>query len=119
MIVVIPKGQSVSLADLEAQVRRENGLISPKNIVIASNDSGTCVTDIKYGDNLDFIMQKLDKLDLLETLAKEVGELETSVEICHGSIEDMKKENLRILKTTVKLREEEAQLREEQTMIDS
>ena len=86
MIVVIPKGQSVSLADLEAQVRRENGLISPKNIVIASNDSGTCVTDIKYRDNLDFITQKLDKLDLLETLAKEVAELETSVEICHGSI---------------------------------
>ena len=111
--VVIPKGQTVSLADLEAQVRRENGQISSNNVVIVTSDSEPCATDSKYGDKLNFIMKKLDKLDLLDTLTKELGELKTSVEFCHGSIEDIKKENISLQKTTVKLRDEIAQLRSE------
>ena len=48
-------------------MRRENGHVSSKNIVIETNDNAT---DNKYEDKLDFIMLKLNKLDLLETLAK-------------------------------------------------
>ena len=59
-------------------------------------------------------MQKLNKLDQLGTLTKEVGVLKTSVEFCHGSKEDMKKENISLQKTTVKLKDEIAQLRTEQ-----
>ena len=51
----------------------------PQNIMMASNDNGTCVMDSKYGDKLEFIMQRLDKLVSLEILARDVGELRTKI----------------------------------------
>lgn len=45
------------------------------------------------GSQLAEIMKQLSKLDLLEKLHKDVGDLKQSIEFCHQSVDEVKKEN--------------------------
>ena len=99
IVVSIPDGQGMSLADIEAKVRRSNSNVSTKNIVVQTEGkmaTGTtcgttcgCTNDSKMAE----ILKQLSKLDLLEKLHSDVGELRKSIEFCHDTVGEVKKEN--------------------------
>ena len=45
---------------------------------------------------LDFIMRKLDKLNVLDELVVQVTNLPKSLEFCHESIAELKRENVEL-----------------------
>ena len=52
---------------------------------------------------LDVIMERLDKIDVLDQLAAQVASLSTSLEFCHASIAELRAENesLRTQETSI------------------
>ena len=52
---------------------------------------------------LDVIMERLDKIDVLDQLAAQVTSLSTSLEFCHASIAELKagNESLRTQETSI------------------
>ena len=73
---------------------RPSGAAAPRG-VNAGAMHGAVHGDVLPVDSTMFnmLMKKLDKLDILDTLKADVQELKVSVEFCHSSVTEIKKDN--------------------------
>ncbi len=65
------------------------GMAGVADLVVEPGVAGGLSEDGK----LDRIMKKLEKLDILDTLKQDVGELKLSLEFCHSSVEELQRDN--------------------------
>ena len=89
--------------DKRAGKQKASGNLLPANNADRPNCESTGESMAAMTAKLDVIMERLDKLDVLDQLAVQVASLTTSLEFCHASIAELKAENdsLRAQVTTI------------------
>ncbi len=87
-----------STADVQRNVQRNVGL---------GLQQGTVVNVVELEETkIDYIMSKLSKLDILDTILSDVNDLKQSLDFCHNSIDEIKAENRQMKHTITEIQTE-------------